>query len=86
VRPGEMTELKIELTQTKYTLFRVKVDRIDQGRVAVLENMLKDSNGHLRLQLNPSAVGPGDYMLTIEGLNMRREALAVAWVRMSVER
>jgi hypothetical protein len=78
--PGEMTELKIDLGFTQYGVFQATLDRENQGRVAVLDNVMKDSNGHLRLQLNPSAFGPGDYLLTIEGLNMRRERLAVAWV------
>jgi hypothetical protein len=86
VSSGEMADLKIVLTQTRYRVFRVRVDRVDQGRVAVLDNMLKDSNGHLRLQLNPSALGPGDYLLTIEGLNMRRDGQAVAWVRLNIAR
>lgn len=86
MRSGEMADLKIVLTQTRYRVFRVRVDRVDQGRVAVLDNVLKDSNGHLRLQLNPSAFGPGDYLFTIEGLNMRRDGQAIAWVRASIVR
>jgi hypothetical protein len=86
ISPGEMADLKIELSQTRYSLFRVTIERVDQGRVAVLDNMLKDSNRHLRMQVNPSALGPGDYVMEIEGLNMRREALALAWVRFTVSR
>jgi hypothetical protein len=86
ISPGEMADLKIELSQTSYSLFRVTIERVDQGRVAVLDNMLKDSNKHLRLQVNPSALGPGDYVMEIEGLNMRREALALAWVRFTIGR
>ena len=59
---------------------------MNQGRVAVLDGMEKDSNGHLRISLNAGAFGPGDYMVTIEGLNMRRESLPVAWFRVAVTR
>ncbi len=83
---GQMTELKIEVTQTKYSTFRVVIDRVNHGRVAILDNMLKDSNGHVRLQLNPAAFGAGDYLLTLEGLNMRREGTPAAWVRLNVGR
>ncbi len=81
-----VTELKIEVTQTKYSTFRVVIDRVNHGRVAILDNMLKDSNGHVRLQLNPAAFGAGDYLLTLEGLNMRREGTPAAWVRLNVGR
>lgn len=86
VTPGQMTELKIDVTQTKYSTFRVIIDRTGHGRVAILDNMIKDSNEHVRLQLNPSAFGPGDYLVTLEGLNMRREGTPVAWLRLNVSR
>jgi len=31
-------------------------------------------------------IWPGDYMVTMEGLNMRRERLPVAWYRVTVSR
>jgi hypothetical protein len=34
--------------------------------------------------LNAGAFGPGDYMVTIEGLNTRRESLPIAWFKVSV--
>ena len=46
----------------------------------------KDSNGHVRISLNAGAFGPGDYMVQLDGLNMRRESLPVAWFRFSVAR
>src|SRR5687768_5708025 len=81
---GEFAELKADLTWTRFTGFRVSIDRVDQGRVAVLDSMDKDSNGHLRISLNAGAFGPGDYMVTIEGLNLRRESIPVAWYRITI--
>ena len=83
---GEFAELKADLSWTKYSLFRVSIDRVNQGRVAVLDGVAKDSNGHVRIALNAGAFGPGDYMVTLEGLNMRREHLPVAWYRVAVNR
>ena len=83
---GEFAELKADLSWTKYNLFRVSIDRVNQGRVAVLDGVAKDSNGHVRIALNAGAFGPGDYMVTLEGLNMRRERLPVAWFRIGVSR
>jgi hypothetical protein len=40
----------------------------------------------VRLSVNAGALGPGDYMVTLEGMNMRRESVPVAWYRFAVER
>ena len=79
IRQGEFAEMKADLSWTRYTSFKVSIDRVNQGRVAVLDGVEKDSNGHLRVSLNAGAFGPGDYLVTIEGLNMRRQSLPVAW-------
>jgi hypothetical protein len=81
---GEFAEMKLDLSWARFNSFRVSIDRVDQGRVAVLDGLDKDSNGHVRLSLNASAFGPGDYMVAIEGLNMRRESVPVGWYRISV--
>jgi hypothetical protein len=83
---GEFAELKADLSWTRYNLFRVSIDRVNQGRVAELDGVTKDSNGHVRIALNAGAFGPGDYMVTLEGLNMRRERLPVAWYRVAISR
>ena len=64
----------------------MSIDRVNQGRVAVLDGVEKDSNGHLRISLNAGAFGPGDYLVSIEGLNMRRESLPIGWFRFTVSR
>jgi hypothetical protein len=86
INSGEFAELKVDLSWTKYTMFRVSIVRVDQGRVAVLDGLTKDSNGHLRMALNSGAFGPGDYAVELEGLNMRREGLPMAWFRFTVLR
>ena len=83
---GEFAELKADVSWTRYNVFRVSIDRVNQGRVAVLDGVTKDSNGHVRIALNAGAFGPGDYMVTLEGLNMRRERLPVAWFRVAITR
>ena len=86
INQGEFAELKADLSWARYGLYKVSIDRVNQGRVAVLDGLEKDSNGHLRISLNAGAFGPGDYMVTIEGFNMRREAIPVGWYRVSVAR
>lgn len=86
INHGEFAEMKVDLGWTRFGAFRVSIDRVNQGRVAVMDSMEKDSNGHLRLSLNAGAFGPGDYLVAIEGLTMRREAIPVAWYRVEVQR
>jgi len=83
---GEFAEMKVDLSWARYPSYKVSIDRVNQGRVAVLDGVEKDSNGHLRLSLNAGAFGPGDYMVTIEGLTMRRESIPIAWFRVGVSR
>jgi len=64
----------------------VSIERVDQGRVADVNGIAKDSNGHVRMSLNAGAFGPGDYLVTLEGLNMRRQSIPVAWFRFNVAR
>jgi hypothetical protein len=84
INRGDFAEMKVDLSWARYDDFRVTVQRIDQGRVGVFDGMDKDSNGHLRLSLNAGAFGPGDYLVSIEGLTMRREAIPVAWFMFNV--
>jgi hypothetical protein len=74
------------MSWTRFGSYKVSIDRVNQGRVAVLDGVERDSNGHLRMALNAGAFGPGDYLVTIEGLNMRRVSLPVAWFRIQVAR
>jgi hypothetical protein len=81
----QLADLKIDMSRSAYRNFRVTIDRIDQGRVAVLHNLAKDSNGHLRVELNSSALGPGNYQLTIEGLTWKGEAVPDAWITIGIQ-
>lgn len=83
---GDFAELKADLSWARYTTFRVSIDRIDQARVAVIDGIERDSNGHVRISLNAGAFGPGDYMVAIEGMTLRRESVPVAWYRFTVTR
>jgi hypothetical protein len=78
--------MKVDVSSSRYSSFKVSIDRVNQGRVAVLDGVDKDSNGHLRISLNAGAFGPGDYMVAIEGLTMRRESVPVGWFRINVSR
>jgi hypothetical protein len=79
----QMADLKIDLSWSQFTAFRVTIDRVDQGRVGVLHNLQRDSAGNLHIELNSSALGPGEYQMTIEGLTWRGEVLPQAWATIS---
>jgi hypothetical protein len=82
----QLADFKIDESRSPYHAFRVTIDRIDQGRVAVINNLDKDSNGHLRIALNSSALGPGNYQLTLEGLDWRGQAQPDSWVTIGILR
>jgi hypothetical protein len=81
----QLADLKLDMSRSDYKAFRITIDRIDQGRVAVLHNLLKDSNGHVRLALNTSALGPGNYQLTIEGMTWKGDSVPEAWITIAIQ-
>ena len=83
---AQLADLKIDESRSPYHAFRITIDRIDQGRVAVINSIDKDSNGHLRLALNSSALGPGNYQLTLEGLDWRGQPQPDSWVTIGIQR
>jgi hypothetical protein len=83
---AQLVELKIDESRSAYRTFRITIDRIDQGRVAVINNIDKDSNGHVRIALNSSALGPGNYQLTLEGLDWRGQPQPDSWVTIGIQR
>jgi hypothetical protein len=80
----QLADLKIDVSRSAFKTYRVTIDRIDQGRVAILHNLAKDSNGHLNIALNTSALGPGNYQLTLEGITWRGDVEPDAWVTIGI--
>lgn len=81
---AEFVDLKFKMEWSAYSQFRVSVDRIGQGRVMVLNNVLRDSNGQLRITINSAAFGPGKYQFAIEGLTLGNEPRPQAWFTLGV--
>lgn len=81
---SQLADLKIDMSKSDFRNFRITIDRIDQGRVAILHNLVKDSNGHLRIAINSSAFGPGNYQMTIDGITWRGETVPDAWVTIAI--
>ena len=81
---AQLVNIKIDLTHSDFRAFRVTIDRVNQGRVAILNNLIKDSNGALGFSLNSSALGAGEYQLTIEGLDWRGDPQPDSWAAISI--
>jgi hypothetical protein len=81
---AELVNLKVDMTHSDFRAFRITIDRRDQGRVAVLNNLVKDSNGELGFSLNTSALGAGIYLLTIEGLDWRGDPQPDSWAAITI--
>ncbi len=81
---AQLVNIKIDMTHSDFRAFRVTIDRVKQGRVAVLNNLIKDSNGELGFALNSSALGAGEYQLTIEGLDWRGDPQPDSWAAISI--
>ena len=83
-REGQLADFHIDESRSPYRLFRIVIDRIDQGRVGIIDRLAKDSNGDLGIALNTTALGPGDYQLTIEGLNWQGQPQPDSWVTIGI--
>ena len=76
----------IDLSYTnKLTQCRMFVDKKDQGRALVLNNLLKDSNGDLNITLNSTGLSAGIYNVRIEALPGRGGSpLPIGWLVLDV--
>jgi hypothetical protein len=81
---AQLVNVKIDVTHSDFRAFRVTIDRVNQGRVAVLNNLIKDSNSELGFSLNTSAFGAGLYLLTIEGLDWRGDPQPDSWAAIAI--
>lgn len=81
---AQTADLKIDVSWAQFTAWKVTIDRLDQGRVAVLHNVLRDSNGNIHIEFNTSALGPGEYQLTMEGLTWKGEPVPQAWATITI--
>jgi hypothetical protein len=83
--PPQLLDLKIDMSDTQFNTFQVTIDKVGAARIIQMRRIARDSNKELRLALNSSAFGPGDYMIRIEGYTWRGETVNVAWVDLSLQ-
>jgi hypothetical protein len=81
----QLMDVHIDLGYTdKLVQFRLFVDKKDQGRALVLNNLLKDSNGELRVTLNSTGLAAGIYNVRIEALPFRGNPIPIGWLILDV--
>ncbi len=84
LEPPELLEVYLPVGYSDYPSFAVTIDRVDHGRVLVVHRMAPDSNGDLRLALNSSALGRGEYRIRLQGYTWRGERRDAGWARLLV--
>jgi hypothetical protein len=67
----QLVDLHIDMTYSKALQYRLIVDKREQGRALILNNLVKDSNGELRLTFNSTGLSAGIYTARIEALPTR---------------
>jgi hypothetical protein len=82
----EFIEMRVDVSFAKQNAFRITIDKKDQARAGTIHNLVRDSNGVLRLTLNTSGLHPGDYKVAVEGVTMRGTLVPVAWFTVRVTR
>jgi len=82
----QLMDVHIDLGYTqKLMQFRMIVDKKDQGRALILNNLLKDSNGELLLTLNSTGLSAGIYTVRIEALPPRDIPIPIGWLLLDVQ-
>jgi hypothetical protein len=83
--PPQMLDLYLPIAYSDFTSFAISIDKVDQGRMMVVQRAMPDSNRELRLSLNSSAFGPGEYRIRIEGYTWRGTRVDAGWVRLVIK-
>lgn len=82
--PPQLLELRLPVGYSEFLTFALVIDKVDHGRVMVIEHLTPDSNRELRLAVNSSAFGPGEYRLRLQGHTWRGERVDAGWARLVV--
>jgi hypothetical protein len=80
-----MIELYMPVGYARFQVFAITIDKANQGRMMVLQRVSPDSNHDLRISLNSSAFGPGEYRLRLQGYTWRGQRIDAGWVRLHVK-
>jgi hypothetical protein len=85
ITPAQLLDITIPVATGKMTQFQITIDKTDGVRVMQIRRVTRDSNKELRLGLNSSAFGPGDYLVKVEGYNWRGQLVEVGWMMLGLQ-
>jgi hypothetical protein len=83
--PPELLDLYLPVAYSDFKSFAITIDKVDVGRVLDLQRVAADSNRELRLTVNSSAFGPGEYRIRLQGYTWRGQRVDAGWVRLVVK-
>jgi hypothetical protein len=83
--PPEFLDIYLPVAYSDFKSFAVTIDKVDAGRMLDVQRLAPDSNRELRLSLNSSAFGPGEYRLRLQGYTWRGERVDAGWVRLLIQ-
>lgn len=81
----ELVQLQLDMNYVRENRFRLVVDKRDQGRALIVDNLSKDSNGNVKLAFNSSGLTPGSYDVRIEGVPPRGAPIAEGWLTIEAQ-
>lgn len=85
LEPAQLLEISIDTTELKYAQYQVTIQKRDDARLLVLRRVVPDSNRELRVALNSTAFGPGEYVFKVEGYTWRGQPEPAGWVSVNLE-
>jgi hypothetical protein len=83
--PPQLLDLRIDMSEGKYNTFLLTIDSVSEGRAIQIRRVARDSNGEVRIGLNSSAFGKGEYDLKLEGYTWRGDTVAAGWIRLGLK-
>lgn len=82
--PAELLDLHLPVGYASFNTFAVTIDKVDHGRLMVVQRLIPDSNRELRIGLNSSALGAGEYRIRLQGYTWRGQRVDVGWIRLVI--
>jgi len=80
-----LAELHLDIGYASGNLYTVTIRRDDGTYWGALENLLRDSNGDLRLMLNSGIFAAGTYVLDIEAINLHGDSRPAGHLKLRVD-
>lgn len=85
MQPPQLMELVFDASQQPYGTYQVTIDKADGSRVIQIKRIARDSNKEVRVAMNSSAFGPGEYLMKFDGYTWRGQLEVVGWARLGLE-